>query len=78
MTQETLKRAIELLRNIDNLKDQRNKWFNTNGLYSVRLKDGNAYTPAQTNYIDFEVLKTLVLAKINKELEQLQKEFDSL
>nr|DAY45812.1 MAG TPA: hypothetical protein [Crassvirales sp.] len=78
MTLETLKRAKELYEAIRNLINQKDKWNNANGIYNVQLKDGMAYTPVNVDYIDFEVLRTLVLAKINKELEQLQEEFDSL
>lgn len=78
MTQETLKRAEELFEAIRGLINQKDKWNNTNGICNVQLKDGMAYTPVNVAYIDFEVLRTLVLAKINKELEQLQEEFDSL
>ena len=78
MIPETLKRAKELYEAIRNLINQKDKWNNANGIYNIQLKDGMAYTPVNVDYIDFEVLRTLVLAKINKELEQLQEEFDSL
>lgn len=43
--------------------------------YPCRTED---YEEAETSYINFEEMKMLVLARMNRRLEQLKQEFEAL
>lgn len=82
MTKEQLQNGKELAEKIEKLEAQllccktaNRFYFETIDLYS---NDRKHYDKIDRKYIDFEVLKTLTIARIEKELNELKTEFEKL
>ena len=69
MTEERLKKANELLERIKEYQKEIASW----GM-AVRFRNKEG----RTGFIDFEVVKTLTLARLKKDLEVLETEFKNL
>lgn len=85
MTNEQLENGTKLAEQIGALEAQLAGWKYSTGFYyqTITLSanvEGNARTLDKINpaYIDFEVLKTLTIARIEKELNELKTEFGKL
>lgn len=80
MTEERLKKANELLERIKEYQKEIASWKMAvsfrNKEVSLR-SDGTSYE-VRTGFIDFEVIKTLTLARLKKDLESLETEFKNL
>lgn len=80
MTEERLKKANELLERIKEYQKEIASWKMAvsfrNKEVSLR-SDGTSYE-VRTGFIDFEVAKTLTLARLKKDLEVLETEFKNL
>lgn len=84
MTEEKIKQGEELLRKLGNLKEQKKKWELAKKIRRLELctlfdygRDG-LVLEVKSEFINFDDLKLLVLAKLNKRIEEVQKEFDNL
>lgn len=85
MTEEKLnKGGGELIKRIKRLIEQKEKWEEANAIHKIELSTTIAYC-GQSKYMDvdysfvnFEDMKLLALARIQKLIDELQKEFDAL
>lgn len=84
MTEEKLNKGGELIKRIKCLIEQKEKWEEANAIYKIELSTTIAYC-RQSKYMDvdysfvnFEDMKLLALARIQKLIDELQKEFDAL
>lgn len=85
MTEEKLKKAEELLKRINHLWAQKEKWEQAINFSKIELSATVTYCGGikyidgiDTSFINFEDIKLLALAKIQGRISELQKEFDSL
>lgn len=79
MDKEKVKRANLLLKQIEKLKDQKDRWESSENICELRLdtkNEGAKYV--EYEYINFEDLKLFTISRISKRLEELQREFDDL
>lgn len=84
MTEEKLNKGGELIKRIKRLIEQKEKWEEANAIHKIELSTTIAYC-IQSKYMDvdysfvnFEDMKLLALARIQKLIDELQKEFDAL
>ena len=84
MTDEQLKRGRELKSKIDRLKGKIGYWEKATCITEIYIQYPCTY-PAENrtftdngSYVNFEILKTLTLQAMNKELEELEKEYREL
>lgn len=82
MTEEQLKTAIELNKDIEYLKNQLDRWKNAE---SFKEKTITLWCPKiggqmsiDNSYIDFEIIKALTISTITKKLEELENQFKDL
>lgn len=84
MTEEKVKQGEELLKRLDKLKDQRKMWEEGARFYKVELANTQEYSTGQSifkidgSFINFDEVKLLAIAKINKRISEVQEEFDML
>lgn len=83
MNNEKLKTANDLSEAIVNLNRQKQYWDNAVRIDALNLTWKNSegyscYNSVNTDYVNFEVLRTLTLATINKKLQALETEFENL
>ena len=84
MTEEKVKQGEELLERLDKLKDQRKRWEEGVRFYKVELADTKEYSREQSifridsSFINFDEVKLLTIAKIDKRISEVQEEFDML
>lgn len=85
MTEEKIKQGEELLNKLNRLKDQRSRW--EKGVYFSRVELADAvkgYTvdrsifSIDSSFINFDEVKLLAIAKIDKRISEVQEEFDKL
>ena len=83
MTEEKLNKGGELIKRIKRLIEKE-KWEEANSIHKIELSTTIAYC-RQSKYMDvdysfvnFEDMKFLALARIQKLIDELQKEFDAL
>lgn len=81
MTNEQLQKGSKLSQRIKDLEREFNAWsvaksVNDEKIF-VNVGDGRRMV-VYTSYIDFDVLKTATISTIEKELNQLQSEFENL
>lgn len=84
MTTEQLQNGAKLAEAIAKLEAQLEGWkaakrftYQNINLY-VPEQGGRHLDKIETQYIDFEVLKTLTIARIEKELNELKQQFEKL
>lgn len=75
---ENLERANLIQNNLKHLKEQKEKYessFSFDHSTRVNFRDKNNYQIGMMdlNFIDFEVMKTLALSKIDKMIQELEK-----
>lgn len=80
MTEERLKKANELSENIKMYQKEIASWkmavcFRNK---EVSLRSDDMGYEVRTGFIDFELVKTLTLARLKKDLEVLEEEFKNL
>lgn len=80
MTEERLKKSNELSGKIKKYQREIDFWEKAVRFRSddLALRSDNIAYEVKTEYIDFEVMKTLTLARLKKELEVLETEFKNL
>lgn len=78
MTEEKVKQGGELLRSLGRLKDQRSKWEKGVRFSRVEIADAREYLNIDTSFINFDEVKLLAIAKIDKRISEVQEEFDRL
>lgn len=84
MTTEKLEKAKQLVEFIDELKYQKSRWENAQSIHKLELSttikrcNDESVTGTDEKYVNFEELRCLTIARINKRLEMLQSEFDNL
>lgn len=84
MTEEKVKKGEELLKSLDKLKDQRKMWEKGIRFCKVELADTKEYSGGQStfridsSFINFDEVKLLIIAKIDKRISEVQEEFDRL
>ena len=84
MTEEKVRKGEELLKRLSYLKDQEQRWKEgerflhpevcTIGVYGKVLSSMSI----DDSFINFDEIKLLAIAKINKRISEVQKEFDEL
>lgn len=84
MTEEKIKQGEELLKKLAYLKDQKKRWELAKKIRRLELctlsdygRDG-LVLEVNKEFINFDDLKLLVLAKLDKRIKQVQEEFDNL
>ena len=84
MTEENLNKGGELIKYIKRLIEQKEKWEEANAIHKIRLSTTitycgqSKYMEVDNNFVNFEDVKLLALARIQKRIDELQKEFDAL
>lgn len=83
MTTEQLENGAKLAEQIGALEAQLEGWkratrFTYEQITLYSKGDGRSFDKMKTAYIDFDVLKTLTIARIEKELNELKQQFESL
>lgn len=80
MTEERLKKANELLERIKKYQKEIDSWKMAVRFRNqeVSLRSDVMGYDVHTEFIDFEVVKTLTLARLKKDLESLETEFKNL
>lgn len=80
MTEERLKKANELLERIKKYQKEIDYWKMAVRFRNqeVSLRSDDMGYDVHTEFIDFEVVKTLTLARLKKDLESLETEFKNL
>lgn len=80
MTEERLKKANELLERIKKYQKEIASWKMAVSFRNkeVSLRSDDMGYEVRTGFIDFEVVKTLTLARLEKDLEVLETEFKNL
>ena len=84
MTEEKIKQGEELLKRLSYLKEQKKKWELAQKFRRLELRTLTEYNATgvvlevQTEFINFDELKLLVLAKLDKRIKEVQEEFDNL
>lgn len=83
MTNEQLQNGAKLAEQIGALEAQLEGWkratrFTYENVTLYSKGDNRSFDKIKTAYIDFEVLKTLTIARIEKELNELKTEFEKL
>lgn len=84
MTEEKIKQGEELLKKLNHLKDQKRRWERAVGFSRPEVKDscgydgrGNTYS-IDDSFINFDEVKLLAIAKIDRRIDAVQREFDEL
>lgn len=84
MTEEKIKKGRELLERLNKLKDQKSRWERGVCFFIVEISDSIRYNGAQHTYsvddsfINFDEVKLLAIAKLNRRISEVQEEFDEL
>lgn len=82
MTNEQLQNGAKLAEQIATLEAQLLGWKTAKRFYyktiSLYSETGKCYDKINPDYVDFEVVKTLTIARIEKELSKLKTEFENL
>lgn len=84
MTEEKLNKGGELIECIKRLIEQKEKWEEANAIHKIELSTTitycrqSKYMEVDDSFVNFEDMKLLALARIQKRIDQLQKEFDAL
>lgn len=83
MTNEQLQNGAKLAEKIGALEAQLEGWkratrFTYENITLYCKGDDRSFDKIKTSYIDFDVMKTLTIARIEKELNELKTEFENL
>jgi hypothetical protein len=82
MTEEKVKKGEELLKKLSYLKDQRQRWEKGEKIFRLEVYTTTNYgrdvISIDDSFINFNEVKLLAIAKINKRIDEVQKEFDEL
>lgn len=81
MTEEKIKKGKELLERLNRLKDQKSRWERGVCFFRVEIADSMNYNRAQSvdySFINFDEVKLLTIAKLDRRISEVQEEFDEL
>lgn len=82
MTEEKVKKDEELLKKLSYLKDQRQRWEKGEKIFRLEVYTTTNYgrdvISIDDSFINFNEVKLLAIAKINKRIDEVQREFDEL
>lgn len=84
MTEEKVRKGEELLKRLSYLKDQKQRWEKGERFLHPEVCTIGDYGRVQSfmsidaSFINFDEIKLLAIAKINKRISEVQKEFDEL
>lgn len=80
MTEEQLKKAMEIRGYIMDLKKTKKRWEQATEIECIKLKFGNAseQIDVSQSFDDIETLKTIALERINDRIRDLTYQFESL
>lgn len=78
MTEEKLNKGEELIKRIKRLIEQKEKWEKANAIHKIAYCRQFKYMDVDYSFVNFEDMKLLALARIQKLIDELQKEFDAL
>lgn len=83
MTNEQLQNGAKLAEQIGALEAQLEGWkratrFTYENVTLYSKGDARSFDKIKASYIDFDVMKTLTIARIEKELNELKTEFENL
>lgn len=81
MNLEQLQLGQDLAKKISEVKKQLDAWKNAQGIVrslSLNIKGYNYYFEAEKQYIDFNVMRSLAICKLEETLADLQQQFNNL
>lgn len=82
MAEEKVKKGEELLKKLSYLKDQRQRWEKGEKIFRLEVYTTTNYgrdvISIDDSFINFNEVKLLAIAKINKRIDEVQREFDEL
>lgn len=84
MTEEKIKKGEELLKKLAWLEDQKERWETCTEIRCLELCNRDVYghtgkvNQVSDDFINFEDLKLLALARIDRRIKEVQTEFDNL
>ena len=84
MTEEKVRKGEELLKWLSYLKDQKQRWEKGEKFLHPEVCTIGEYGKVRNSmsiddsFINFDEIKLLAIAKINKRISEVQKEFDEL
>lgn len=84
MTEEKIRKGEELLKRLSHLRDQKQRWEMGDKFFRLEVCTIGDYGKIQStmsieeSFINFDEVKLLAIAKINKRISEIQKEFDEL
>lgn len=84
MTEEKVKQSEELLKKLSWLKDQKSRWERACSFHRLEASDYKGYSgrgntfSIDDSFINFDEVRLLAIAKIDKRIKEVQKEFDEL
>lgn len=81
MNLEQLQLGQDLAKEIKEVTAQLNAWRNAVSIarsLSLNIKGSNYYFEADKQYIDFNVMRSLAICKLEEKLKALQEQFNSL
>lgn len=81
MNLEQLQLGQDLAKEIKEVTAQLNAWKNAVGVVrslSLDIKGSNYYFEADKQYIDFNVMRSLAVCKLEEKLKTLQEQFNNL
>lgn len=84
MTEGKVKQAEELLKKLDYLKDQKRRWEIGQEIRCLEVCNRDNYghvgsvLQIDKDFINFQNMKLLVIARIEKRLKEVQEQFDNL
>lgn len=82
MTEEKVKKGEELPKKLSYLKDQRQRWEKGEKIFRLEVYTTTNYgrdvISIDDSFINFNEVKLLAIAKINKRIDEVQREFDEL
>lgn len=86
MTEEKLNKGKELIKHIKHLIGQKEKWEEANAIHKIELStaitcydyEQSKYIEVDDSFVNFEDMKLLALARIQKRIDELQKQFNAL
>lgn len=79
MTEERIMKGEELLKKLNCLKEQKRRWEMAKGFYRLEVEtDRGDALNINGSFINFSEVKLLTIAKIDRRINEVQKEFDEL
>lgn len=79
MTEERINEGKELLKKLNCLKEQKRRWEMAKGFYRLEVEtDRGDALNVNVSFINFSEVKLLTIAKIDRRINEVQKEFDEL